>query len=166
MMDLLTRLDELPRELFENERVTLRRVENEDDVYFCVEECRLPRSQRELVNSAGFGMGRAWLKPKEHIPHVIRSSQGKPVGFMMLDAWEKPYPHVSWSFFIGEKFQHQGYGSEAAKCAVAVLKRAFPELPICLSVEESNKKAIALYSRLGFRFWGEYDGDEQVYVLK
>ena len=153
MMDLLARLDELPRELFANDRVRLRRVENEDDVHFCVEECRLPKSQRELVNSAGFGMGRAWLKPKEHIPHVIRSSQGKPVGFMMLDAWEKPYPHVSWSFFIGEKFQHQGYGSAA-------------DLPICLSVEESNKKAMALYSKLGFRFWGEYDGDEQVYVLK
>lgn len=166
MMDLLTRLDELPRELFENERVILRRVENEDDVYFCVEECRLPKSQRELVNSAGFGMGRAWLKPKCHVPHVIQTRQGKLVGFMMLNIWDHPYPDTSWSFFIGEKFQHQGYGSAAAKCAVAVLKGAFPELPICLSVEESNEKAIALYSKLGFRFWGEYDGDEQVYVLK
>lgn len=165
-MDLLTRLEELPRERFENDRVILRKVENEDDVYFCVEECRLPRSQRDMVNSAGFGMGRAWLKPKEHVPYVIRTRQGKPVGFMMLNIWEQPYPSTSWSFFIDGRFQHQGYGSAAAKCAVAVLRAAFPDLPICLSVEESNKKAVALYSKLGFRFWGEYDGDEQVYVLK
>ena len=165
-MDLLTKVEGLPQALFANERVSLCKIESDEEISFAVRGCRLRRDQRDQVDPAGVSLGRAWLHPRENIPYIIRNRRNEPVGFLLLCWWSDPaQPALSWSFFIGEKFQHQGYGSAAARCAVAVLRGAFPGVPIKLAVEAGNKKAEALYGSLGFRFWGEHHGDARVFVL-
>ena len=57
------------------------------------------------------------------------------------------------------------YFSVIPDIAICVLKAACPSLPIKLSTEVVNVRAQSLYTRLGFRFEGEYDGDDMVFIL-
>ena len=50
--------------------------------------------------------------------------------------------------------------------AVQILRAATPELPIKLSTEANNKKAHRLYRSIGFRHYGEMDGDDLVFEYK
>ena len=156
-------LSALPADTFENDTVSFRLIQNEDDLAYAVIVCRLKEEQKELVNPAGFSIGRAWLHPSEHYPCVICEGGGRPVGFINLLHWLGGDDSVSWSYYIDEREQGKGYGRAAAHLAIRILKAAFPGRRIKLSTEPCNTKAQALYLSLGFQKLEEMDGDDLVF---
>ena len=154
-----------PETVFSNDAVSIRPIQTERDLAYAVFECELTDAQRELVNPAGFSIGRAYLDPDNNLPCLICTRSGQPIGFIHFLRWLGEGSALSWSFFVDRRHQGQGYGRAAAQSAVQLLKGAFPQEPIKLSTEPANIKAQALYRSLGFRQLDEMDGDDLVFGL-
>ncbi|MBR6006691.1 MAG: GNAT family N-acetyltransferase [Clostridia bacterium] len=154
----------LPAELFcgEGEKVGFRPIRTEAELVYAIFDCSIPAEQQELVNPAGFSIGRAYLDPDNNLPCLI-IAEGRPVGFISLLRWRGKGDAVSWSYYIDEREQGRGFGKASAAKAVHLLNAAFPEKPIKLSAEEANRKAHALYRSLGFVLLDEKDGDDLVF---
>jgi diamine N-acetyltransferase len=68
--------------------------------------------------------------------------------------------------FIDRRYQGQGYGREAAKEAIVLMKRDGKYNRIVTCYVEGNDAAKDLYLKLGFKHTGEKDGDEFVMSLE
>ncbi len=167
-MNLRKRLYALPDETFYAERMFLRELKTEDDLIRALFDFRLPPEQQEMVNPAGFSIGRAYLFPESNVPYLIFEREtGTPIGFMQLCRYLGiAEVCTSWSYFLAPEHQGKGYGREAAKLAVRVLKNAAPECEIMLSVEQNNRKAQKLYTDIGFVNTGDYDGDDLIFAYR
>lgn len=164
-MSLYSKLAALPRELFCGERVSIRPIEDDDDLWYATVECRLLPEQDDFVNPAGFSIGRAYLKPESNYPCVILNENGERIGFIVLREWLAESEAYSWSYYLDRDSQGKGYGRAAALLSVSILKHADPNMPIKLSTEQENIRAQKLYQSLGFLHYGEMDGDDLVFVL-
>ena len=92
-----------------------------------------------------------------------------PVGFLMIgfdtdDFWDDAPPVAKgnynlWRLMIDQRFQGQGYGTEAVRLALEFIKtRPCGEAEFCwLSYEPDNKTAAQLYRSFGFAETGEMD---------
>ena len=162
---LLDLLKNLPRDTWSSETVSIRIIENDDDLWYAVVECKVFPEQEEFVNPAGFSIGRAYLAPDDNVPCVICKADGERIGFMVLRKWLGVDQGFNWSYCIDQKFQGMGYGKASAELAVKILRAADPETPIKLSTEASNTKAQKLYRSIGFTKSDELDGDDLVFIL-
>ncbi len=162
---LLDLIKNLPRNIWLSETVRIRKIENDDDLWYAVAECNIFPEQEELVNPAGFSIGRAYLAPNDNIPCVICKADGERIGFIVFRKWSGSDQGFNWSYFIDQKFQGMGYGKAAAKLAIKILKAADPQMPIKLSTEALNTNAQNLYQAIGFTKSDELDGDDLVFIL-
>ena len=158
-------LNNLPEEFFSTDTVFFRHIENEEDLAYALFDCKVKEEQQALVTPASFSIGRAYIKPQDNYPCVICASDGRPIGFINLLRWLGLGTGVTWSIYIDAREQGHGYGKAAAALATKVLKTAFPEEILKLSVVESNARARALYRSLGFRLLEELDINDLVYGL-
>lgn len=162
---LLDLIKNLPRETWLSETVSIRKIENDDDLWYAVVECSVSPEQQEFVNPAGFSIGRAYLAPNNNVPCVICKADGERIGFIVLRKWSDSDRAFNWSYCIDLKFQGMGYGKAAAKLAIKILRAADSKMPIKLSTEALNTKAQKLYRSIGFTKSDELDGDDLVFVL-
>ena len=100
-----------------------------------------------------------------------------PVGFLMIgfdtdDFWDDAPPVAKgnynlWRLMIDQRFQGQGYGTEAVRLALEFIKtRPCGEAEFCwISYEPDNKTAAQLYRSFGFAETGEMDGEELIAIL-
>lgn len=165
VMTLREKLESLPRSAFVGETVSLRPIREEQDLAYAIFDCTLTREQQDCVNPAGFSIGRAYLHPENNYPCVILNAQGQRVGFILLYKWLGLGDEYSWSYYIDQRHQGKGYGRNAAKLAIRILKAADPAMPIKLATEAENRKAQKLYRSLGFKLLDEMDGDDLVFGL-
>jgi diamine N-acetyltransferase len=86
------------------------------------------------------------------------------VGFAMLDIAPEEDEFGVWRFMIDQRHQGKGYGREAMKLLIQVLKEAGAK-EIELSYEPENAVANSLYVSLGFKPTGEVDEGEIVMSL-
>jgi len=164
-MPIRTDLERVVNERWFDDRVCIKPMKTQDDLVYALFECQLTEEQKELVNPAGFSIGRAYLFREDNYPCIIYNEQKKPIGFINLDKWLGKGDAYSWSFFIDKNHQGKGYGRSAAQLAVRILKAANPAKTIKLSTEKNNEKAQRLYISLGFRLLSELDGDDLVFGL-
>ncbi len=146
-----------------SERLFIRPINDDEDLWYATEECRLKDGQEELVNRAGFSIGRAYLNPEDNIPCVICKNTGERIGYIVFRKWFGSEAY-SWSYYLDRDSQGKGFGREAAILAVRILKASAPDMPIKLSTEVANLKAKELYLSIGFSLSGEMDGDDIVYI--
>lgn len=158
-------LKKLTRDTWSSDTVSIRKIENDDDLWYAVAECKISSEQEKFVNPAGFSIGRAYLAPGDNVPCVICKADGERIGFIVLRKWSDSDQGFNWSYFIDQKFQGMGYGKAAAKLAVKILRAADPKMPIKISTEALNTKAQKLYRSIGFTKSDELDGDDLVFVL-
>ena len=154
----------LPQNAWRSERLFIRPIQDDDDLWYAVVECRLHPEQEDYVNPAGFSIGRAWLAPQDNLPCVICKRDGERIGYIVFRTWLGEGSGFNWSYYLDRSFQGLGYGKEAAKLAVKILKTVDPQTPIKLSTEVANTKAQSLYSSIGFVKSEELDGDDLVFV--
>ena len=164
-MGLRTLLDRVDRTVWSDEHVCIKPITTQEDLAFAIFVCQLTDDQKELVNPAGFSIGRAYLFREDNFPCIIYNARKEPVGFINLCKWLGKGDAYSWSFYIDKDHQGQGYGRSAAQAAVRILKAANLRMTIKLSTERSNEKAQRLYRSLGFRLLPELDGDDLVFGL-
>ncbi len=162
-MTLKERLDRLPDSRFRLDGVRIRPIRNDEDLWYATVLCQLAPGQEDLVNPAGFSIGRAYLQPETNIPCLILS-ENAPIGFILLRQWADGSGN-GWSYCIDRQHQGRGYGKAAARLAVQLLKAAAPEMPVKLSAEANNAKAHSLYRQIGFILSDELDGDDLIFVL-
>lgn len=165
-MSLRERWDGLSPEAFTGGGLTIREVRDDDDLWFVTAECSLAPGQEELVNPAGFDIGRAYLNPADNVPCVICLEDGTRIGFIVFRVWLAAGTACSWSFHLDRNWQGRGYGERAARLAIRILKAMDGSMPIKLSAEADNLKARRLYEKLGFQRLDELDGDDLVFCLQ
>ena len=80
------------------------------------------------------------------------------VGFAMYGYFSDETESV-WMdrLLIDKAYQGRGYGKEAVRLLLEVLKESYPADKIFLSVYEDNPVAISLYKKMGFFFNGALD---------
>lgn len=159
------KLKHTPKDIWSSERLSIRPIENDDDLWYAVVECRLTPEQEDYVNPAGFSIGRAYLAPGSNVPCVICKKDGERIGYIVFRTWLGEGDGFNWSYYLDKDSQGLGYGKEAARLAVAILKGANPQMPIKLSTEVANTKAQRLYESIGFVKSEEMDGDDLVFIL-
>ena len=164
-MSLREELEKLRDEYWENNYVKIKPLTTQADLIYAGFDCRLTEEQQELVNPFWFSIGRAYLFRNDHYPCIIYTASNEPIGFINLVKWLGSGDAYSWSFFIDKDHQGKGYGTQAARLAVQILKAANPNMPIKLATERSNAAAQRLYQSLGFEKLAELDGDDLVFGL-
>lgn len=164
-MTFREKLEALSPSEWENEKVHIKAIVNQDELIYATYDCQLNEEQRDLVNPSWFEIGRAYLNRDDNYPCIIYNEAMTPIGFINLKKWIPTKTHCSWSYYIDKDFQGKGYGYAAAELAVKILKAAEPEMTIKLATEECNLKAQKLYSALGFKLLPELDGDDLVFGL-
>lgn len=167
MMDysLRAKLDQLPPESLRLDGISFRPIRTEADLVYAIFDCQLTEKQQEMVNPAGFSIGRAYLHPENNCPCLIVSDTDGPVGFINLDMWLGKGTAFNWSYYIDKDQQGRGYGRKAAQLAVRIFKSVDPDMSIKLSTEADNLKAQRLYLSLGFQKLEEMDGDDLVFGM-
>ena len=122
-----------------------------------------PLDQEWLCNNA-FSMLQAVYEPDRQC-RLIRAD-GKAVGFVMFEAWEeKGGEPLLCRYMIDVDCQGKGYGAQALPLVLEEMYRVYGRRAIYLTVEQANERAVKMYERFGFRFTGEMDCDEAVYLL-
>lgn len=164
-MSLREELEKLRDEYWENDYVKIKPLTTQADLIYAGFDCRLTEEQQELVNPFWFSIGRAYLFRDDHYPCIIYNASNEPIGFINLVKWLGSGDAYSWSFFIDKDHQGKGYGTQAARLAIQILKAANPNMPIKLATERSNAAAQRLYQSLGFEQLTELDGDDLVFGL-
>lgn len=164
-MSLREQWEKLPPEVFTGDGITIREIRDDDDLWYATAECTLAPGQEELVNPAGFDIGRAYLNPADHVPCVVCLEDGTRIGFLVFRRWLAAGAAYSWGYHLDRSWQGRGYGERAARLAVRILKAADGAMPIKLSAEAENTRAQRLYERIGFQRLDELDGDDLVFGL-
>ena len=164
-MSLREELEKLRDEYWENDYVKIKPLTTQADLIYAGFDCRLTEAQQGLVNPFWFSIGRAYLFRDDHYPCIIYTASNEPVGFINLVKWLGSGDAYSWSYFIDKDNQGKGYGKQAARLAIQILKAANPNMPIKLATERSNAAAQRLYQSLGFEKLAELDGDDLVFGL-
>ena len=164
-MGLRTVLAHVEGAVWSDELVCIKPIVTQSDLIYAIFDCNLTEEQIELVNPAGFSIGRAYLFREDNYPCIIYNEKSEPVGFISLCKWLGKGDAYSWSFFIDKDHQGRGYGKSAARTAVRILKAADPDKLIKLSTEKENMNAQRLYRLLGFSLLPELDGDDLVFGL-
>ena len=155
----------LATEHWQNINVKIKPITNMSDVIYAGYECHLTDDQKDLVSPFWFSIGRAYLFKEDNYPCIIYNASDEPIGFINFIKWLSEGDAYSWSYFIDKDRQGKGYGKEAARLAVHILKAACPEKRIKLATEVCNTKAQQLYISLGFEQLPEMDGDDLVFGL-
>lgn len=120
--------------------------------------------EQEWLCSNAFSMLQAIYEPVCEC-RLIRAD-GEPVGFLMYEAWElKGGIPLLCRFMIDVDHQNRGYGAQALPVVIEEMYRAYGRRDIYLTVEQANERAVRMYEKFGFRFTGEMDYDEAVYIL-
>ena len=142
--------DGLPLDILTGGGLTIREVRDDGDLWFATAECALAPGQEELVNPAGFDIGRAYLNPADNVPCVICLEDGTRIGFIVFRMWLAAGTAYSWGYHLDRNWQGRGYGERAARLAIRILKAMGGDMPIKLSAEVENTRAQRLYERIGF----------------
>jgi len=114
---------------------------------------------------------KSWRAAKEN-EDVARSfaisCDGEIIGFTMF-AFDEEYDDPNdrywlWRFMIDKRVQGKGYGTLALQVIIQYFKDHGAN-NIRLSTKETNKEALSLYHKAGFRETGEMNGEEIVLQL-
>ena len=164
-MSLRTDLEKLADEHWQNAHIKIKPILTMSDMIYAGYDCQLTDEQKDFVSPFWFTIGRAYLFREDNYPCIIYNSCDKPVGFINFSKWFSSGDAYSWSYFIDKEQQGKGYGKQAARLAVHILKTASPNKDDKLATETHNIKAQKLYLSLGFTQLSERDGDDLVFGL-
>ena len=83
-----------------------------------------------------------------------------PVGMAMYYDWDEGKAYDFSQFFIDYRHQGKGFGLEAARQVLDLMRRDGKYQKVVLCFIEGNEAARRMYEKLGFHLTGERDEDE------
>ena len=122
--------------------------------------------QRRFVSDSAGILARAFAYRENRSQAFVIYNKDIPIGMAMyhdLDDW-KVYDFSQ--FFIDQRYQGNGFGYEAAKQIIQMMKDDGKYDKVVLCYIDGDEAARILYEKLGFKHTGEADGNEIIMELK
>lgn len=122
--------------------------------------------QRRFVSDSAGILARAFAYREDRSQAFVIYNKDIPIGMAMyhdLDDW-KVYDFSQ--FFIDQRYQGNGFGYEAAKQIIQMMKDDGKYDKVVLCYIDGDEAARKLYEKLGFKHTGEADGNEIIMELK
>lgn len=142
--------------------ISLRKVDK--DNYRKIIDMKLSNGGQEFVAPNVLSLAQAWVFYDEARPFAIYKDE-EVIGFMML-AWnEKEREADIWRFMIAEEYQGKGYGTDAMKVAIGMIKDEDKFDYVSLSYVPGNDVGQHVYEKLGFKATGDIDDGEIIMKL-
>lgn len=142
--------------------ISLRKVDK--DNYRKIIDMKLTNGGQEFVAPNVLSLAQAWVFYDVARPFAIYKDE-EVIGFMML-AWnEKEREADIWRFMIAEDHQGKGYGTDAMKVAIGMIKDEDKFDYVSLSYVPGNDVGQHVYEKLGFKATGDIDDGEIIMKL-
>jgi diamine N-acetyltransferase len=147
--------------------ITLREVTDENRDAICA--LRVGQDQERFVSSVAESLDEAAATPEAAPWYRAIYADDEPVGFVMLSWDTTPAPGILgpyflWRLLIDERHQGQGFGREALRQIVDLL-RADGAAALLTSYHPGDGEPWPFYRRFGFEPTGEIDEGEIVLRL-
>lgn len=121
---------------------------------------KVSQSQQAYVSNDMKLLARAYAYRNHRSKALIIYNDNTPVGMALYYDCEELAAYDLSQLFIDEKYQGHGYGLEATKKLIEVLKSDGKYKKITLCFIEGNAAALSMYQKCGFELTGEKDGNE------
>ncbi|MBR1422609.1 MAG: GNAT family N-acetyltransferase [Ruminococcus sp.] len=121
----------------------------------CVSE-----EQKDLVSNSDRILARAWAYREHHSHAFVIYDDNTPVGMVLYYDCEDLNAYDLSQLFIDHRYQGKGFGREASKLVLQMMKSDNRYDRVVLCYIDGNEPAKQLYESLGFHLTGESDGDE------
>lgn len=141
--------------------ITLKSI-NRDNFWECV-ELEVNEYQSRFVASNAISIAQAKVQP-ECIPMGVYSNDVM-VGFVMYCIDEDDGEYWIYRMMIDKKYQNKGYGKEALRQLLEIIKKDDTHDKIFLGVEIDSILAVKLYQSFGFYFNKQVFGKEHIMRL-
>ena len=117
-----------------------------------------------FVASNCYSLAQAWLYREDGdvYPFAVYFDN-VPVGFMMLEEDREDQRLWLWRIMVSQEYSGKGYGSEAIRLLIKMIKEHGKYHSLYLDCNEKNAVALHIYQKLGFRFTGDINhGDMEM----
>ena len=125
---------------------------------------QLNDDQKHYVANPSVILARAWAYRDYRSKAFVIYADETPVGMAMYYDIEDPEGYDFSQFFIDSRYQGNGYGKEAARQVLEMMRADGKFDKVWLCYIEGNEAARKMYEGLGFKDTGEADGDEIIMV--
>jgi len=112
---------------------------------------RFPRNQEEILDTI-----LSMNKKKEIFLIILDIKTRKSVGAILLHDFSWHNRRAMLTITISPEFQGMGFGYESSKLLINYAFNNLQIHKICLEVYAFNKKAMAMYKKLGFKIEGRF----------
>lgn len=129
------------------------------------EPLEVHEEQRRFVSDPDRILARAYAYREQRSQAKLILDDDTPVGMLMWYDYPEADRYVFSQLLIDKRYQHRGFGMEAARLALGEMRADGRYPKVCLCYITGNESARTLYEKLGFRPMGEPDGDENIMVL-
>ena len=116
---------------------------------------------RFVADSNGL-LARAFAYREQRSRAFVIYADETPVGMALYYDCDELRAYDFSQLFIDQRYQRIGYGIEAARQILRLMKEDGKYDKVCLCYIEGNEAAKTMYERLGFYLTGEVDGNEIV----
>lgn len=127
--------------------VSLREIDQEN--IDAVLELEVTEAQKRYVSTTAVSLAQAWASRETAQPFAIYAD-GVLVGFLMFGFYEKKHYYTLWKFLIDRRFQNRGYGRQALRLGIKLMKEEFHMSELYTGCILGNEAARHLYLSLGF----------------
>lgn len=121
---------------------------------------RVSEAQRGYVSDDMRILARAYAYRDSRSRAYVIYHGDTPVGMAMYYDWDDGNVYDFSQLFIDYRYQGNGYGIEAARLLLNLMRQDGKYQKVVLCFIEGNTAARRMYERLGFHLTGERDGDE------
>lgn len=83
MRSLNEKIRSLSSDVFHYNNIRISPIHDDYDLWYAVVQCKLAPGQENMVNPAGFSIGRAYLHPKSNIPCIIWNGETR-IGYIVF----------------------------------------------------------------------------------
>jgi diamine N-acetyltransferase len=120
---------------------------------------KVAEHQTGQVKTVAKALAEAYAYYDTSRPYAVYND-GEMIGFLLLRELADLQRYYISQFMIDERYQGKGYGKQAMRLMLDMLKqeRKYPRIGLCFN--EGNVPVENLYTGLGFKLTGERDGPD------
>ncbi len=123
---------------------------------------KVSETQKSFVSDSMKLLARAYAYRNSRSNAFVIYNDTTPVGMALYYDCEEINAYDFSQLFIDERYQGNGFGIEAARQILELMKSDGKYDKVVLCYIDGNEAARNMYEKLGFRLTGEYDGNEIV----
>jgi diamine N-acetyltransferase len=116
--------------------------------------------QKNFVSDSNRLLARAWAYKNHRSNAFVIYDDDTPVGMALYYDYDEGKAYDFCQLFIDHRYQGKGFGLEAARQILELMKSDGKYDRVILCYIDGNEAAKRMYEKLGFTLTGDADGDE------